>query len=221
MRAVLFDLDDTLVDQVTAARTAVVGWAAAHGIDDPGVHERWAALSEPHYARWQRREITFQGQRRGRVREFLGRDLTDAAADELFAGYLERYEAGWVAFDDALPTLRRFRDAGLTVAVLTNGDEDQQRDKLERTGLAGAVDVLVASSALPAGKPDPRAFRHAVDLLGVVPEQAVMIGDSLEKDVRGALAAGLSAILLDRSGAHPDAGVPTIRTLDEAPTAMR
>ncbi|HWS36995.1 MAG TPA: HAD family hydrolase, partial [Actinoplanes sp.] len=171
--------------------------------------------------RWQRREITFQGQRRERVREFLGRDLTDTEADELFAGYLARYEAGWAAFDDALPTLHRFREAGVTVAVLTNGDEDQQRDKLERTGLAGGIDVLIASSALPAGKPDPRAFQHALARLGVAAEQALMIGDSLEKDVRGALATGLPAILLDRFGAHPDAGVPTIRTLNEAPTALR
>lgn len=221
MEAVLFDLDETLVDQVTAARAAVVGWAATHGIDDPGVHERWAAISGPHYARWQRREITFQGQRRERVREFLGRELSDTEADALFAGYLKWYEAGWTAFDDALPTLHRFRDAGVTVAVLTNGDEDQQRDKLERTGLAGAVDVLIASSVLPAGKPDPRAFQHALALLGVTPDQALMIGDSLEKDVHGALAAGLPAILLDRVGVHPDAGVPTIRTLSEAPTAMR
>nr|GID83478.1 haloacid dehalogenase [Actinoplanes derwentensis] len=217
----LFDLDETLVDQVTAARAAAVGWAAAQGIEDAGVYDRWAAVSERHYARWQRREITFQGQRRERVREFLGRELSDADADALFAGYLERYEAGWTAYDDALPTLHRFRDAGRIVAVLTNGDEDQQRDKLERTGLASAVDVLIASSALPAGKPDPRAFHHALALLGVAPEQALMIGDSLAKDVHGALAAGLPAILLDRYGAHPDAGVPTIRTLNEAPTALR
>ncbi|MFC4063318.1 HAD family hydrolase [Actinoplanes subglobosus] len=215
MRAVVFDLDDTLVDQVTASGTAVVAWAATLGISGPDVTVRWAALSERHYARYQRREITFTGQRRERVREFLGARLSDAAADELFAGYLERYEAGWTVFDDAVPALRRARAAGLAVAVLTNGDEGQQRRKLDRLALTSEVDLMVASSMLPAGKPDPRAYLHTVGLLGVEPGAALMVGDSPAKDIDGALAAGLPAVLLDRFGAHPDAAVPRIRTLAE------
>jgi putative hydrolase of the HAD superfamily len=214
-QAVIFDLDDTLVDQVTASSTAVVAWAGTLGISGPEVAARWAALSERHYARYQTREITFTGQRRERVREFLGAELSDAAADELFAGYLERYEAGWVVFDDAVPALRRARAAGLAVAVLTNGDEGQQRRKLDRLGLTSEVDLLVASSMLPAGKPDPRAYLHTVGLLGVDSDAALMVGDSLAKDIHGALAAGLPAVLLDRFGAHPDSGVRRIRTLGE------
>jgi putative hydrolase of the HAD superfamily len=215
LSAVLFDLDDTLVDQVTASGAAVVAWAAGFGVTGPEVTGRWAAVSERHYARYQQREITFAGQRRERVRDFLERSLTDDEADGLFAGYLERYEAGWTIFDDAVPALRRARTAGLTVAVLTNGDEDQQRRKLGRLGLAPEIDVLIASSALPAGKPDPRAFAAAVGLLRLDAAQALMVGDSLEKDVRGAVAAGLPAVLLDRAGAQPDPGVPVIRDLHE------
>ncbi|WP_433797549.1 HAD family hydrolase [Actinoplanes sp. CA-252034] len=215
MSAVIFDLDDTLVDQVTASGAAVVAWAATVGVTDPGVPARWAAVSERHYARYQRREVTFSGQRRERVRDFLAADLTDAEADELFAGYLERYEAGWTIFDDAIPALRRVRAAGLTAAVLTNGDEGQQRRKMDRLGLTSEVDLMVASSALPAGKPDPRAYRHVLDLLGLAPEAALMVGDSLDRDVRGALAVGLPAVLLDRFGAHPGTDVRRISTLDE------
>jgi putative hydrolase of the HAD superfamily len=215
LRAVVFDLDDTLVDQVSASGAAVVAWAAELGITGADVTARWAALSERHYARYQKREITFTGQRRERVREFLAADLTDAEADGLFAGYLERYEAGWTAFGDAIPALRRVRAAGLTAAVLTNGDEGQQRRKLDRLGLTREIDLLVASSALPAGKPDPRAFRHVTELLGVNPGAALMVGDSVAKDINGARAAGLPAILLDRYGTHPAMDVRRIRTLDE------
>ncbi|GIF38098.1 haloacid dehalogenase [Actinoplanes xinjiangensis] len=215
LRAIVFDLDDTLVDQVTASGAAVVAWAATLGVTGPDVPGRWAALSERHYARYQLREITFSGQRRERVREFLGAELSDAEADGLFAGYLERYEAGWTVFGDAIPALRRVRAAGLTAAVLTNGDEGQQRRKLDRLGLAPEIDLMVASSSLPAGKPDPRAYRHVVDLLGVAAGAALMVGDSLVRDVRGALAAGLPAVLLDRFDAHPTTDVRRIRTLDE------
>ncbi|MBF5083651.1 HAD family hydrolase [Quadrisphaera sp. INWT6] len=216
LRAVLFDLDDTLVDQRTAAAAAVRAWGAEHGVDDDGAVERWTALCDLHYERYQRRELTFLEQRRVRVRAFLDRpSADDDEADALFAGYLHRYESGWTRYGDAVPALRRVRAAGLVTAVLTNGDAEQQRGKIERTGLGGEVDVVVASSELSAGKPDPCAYAEALARVGVAAHEAVMVGDSLVNDVRGALAAGLGAVLLDRRGEHPGADVPRISTLDE------
>lgn len=215
LRAVIFDLDDTLVDHRTASAAAVVSWAASHDIADPEVRARWAAISEVHYSRYQRRELTFAQHRRARVRDFFDVDVDDARADVLFSGYLERYQAAWTAFADAAPALRRAREAGLHILVLTNGEESHQRLKLEKVGLADEVDVLVASSALPAAKPDPRAFLHALDRVEADPAEALMVGDSIHHDVRGALAAGLDAVLLDRHDAHRDAGTRRIATLDE------
>lgn len=211
----LLDLDDTLVDHQGAADAAVVAWAAEHGIHDPGVRRRWAAVSAVHYGRYQRRELSFADQRRARVRELLSLEVDDTDADDLFTGYLRRYEAGWRLFDDARPALRRARSAGLVVAVLTNGDEEQQRRKLHLVGLEDEVDVLVASSSLPAGKPDVRAFRGALARIGAHAEEALMIGDSLEEDVRGALRAGLDAVLVDRSGDGRSRDVRTVASLDE------
>ncbi|MGD7707474.1 HAD family hydrolase [Microlunatus sp. Y2014] len=215
MRAVFFDLDDTLVDQESAAVTAVVAWAAEHGIECADVVPRWAEVSANCYSRYQRRELTFLEQRRERARSFLGVDADDTRADELFAGYLRRYEANWTVFDDAVPALRRAKASGLIVAVLTNGDEAHQRFKLEKLGLTNEVDVFVASSVLPAGKPDPRAFAHALDVVGVAHDDALMVGNSLRTDVLGALGAGVDAVLLDRHDRHPDADVRRIRSLAE------
>ena len=215
LRAVIFDLDDTLVDQRSAAHEAVVPWAADHGVVDPGVALRWDAVAQRHYPRYQRREVSFQGQRRARVREFLGRDLSDAEADAIFAGYLARYEAGWRLFPDAAPALERVRGRGLRLGILTNGEVSQQRRKLDRLGLNEAFDAVVCSSDLPTGKPDPGAFHATVDRLGVAAEESLMVGDSLVTDVEGALAAGLDAVLLDRHGDHPDAAVRRIASLEE------
>ncbi|AEV84184.1 haloacid dehalogenase [Actinoplanes sp. SE50] len=213
--AVLFDLDDTLIDETTASRDAVLAWAAELELTGPGADQRWARISARHYSRYQRRELSFAQQRRERVRDFLGTALTDTAADRLFATYLRHYEAAWTVFDDAVPTLRRARESGLRVAVLTNGEHSQQHHKLERLSLLSEIDLLVASSTLPAGKPDPGAFRHTVNHLGVEPVDVVMVGDSLEKDVFGARAAGLSAILLDRDGTRAGSGVPRVRSLND------
>lgn len=215
LSAVVFDLDDTLLDHTSAADAAVASWASEHAgrAADPSV--RWAELAATHFTRYQRRELTFAEQRRARVRDFLERDLDDPEADRVFADYLARYEAAWRAYDDAVPALRRARAVGLRVGVLTNGDAEQQRAKVDRVGLAGHLDVLVASSDLPAGKPDPAAFRHAADLLGAAPEDTLMVGDSLADDVRGALAAGLQAVLLDRHNRHPSVALRRITSLDE------
>jgi len=217
LKVVLFDLDDTLVDQEGASRAALLDWLPELGMDLDDVDEQvtaWIAVAEAAYARYQRREITFADQRRIRVREFLGADATDDEADELFSGYLTRYEQAWTAFDDAVPALRRVRDAGLVVAVLTNGDSVHQRRKLDRTGLAGHIDVMVSSGDLPAGKPDPRAYAATCEILGVAPEDVLMVGNDVEKDYQGPLDAGLGAVLLDRYDRYPEVAV-RIRTLDE------
>lgn len=207
LKVVLFDLDDTLVDQESAARTALLDWVIELGLDLEDQDEllaAWLAVSEEAYARYSRREITFAEQRRLRVREFLGADASDEEADELFSGYLTRYERAWRAFDDAVPALRRVRDAGLVTALLTNGDGAHQRRKLDRTGLAAHLDVVVASGDLPAGKPDPRAFAAACEILGVAPDSVLMVGNDVVKDYQGSLDAGLRAVLLDRAGLHPE-----------------
>ncbi|MCS3842731.1 hypothetical protein [Microbacterium sp. AK031] len=78
--AVVFDLDETLLDQSSAADAAVIAWAADLGVEDADIAQRWSLISNGHYARYQTREISFEGQRRERMREFLGRQLTDEHA---------------------------------------------------------------------------------------------------------------------------------------------
>lgn len=206
IRGVLFDLDDTLVDHQTASARAVVHWAHDHGL--PGtpeeLAERWARVSNRHYAAWQRREVSKAQQQQARVREFLPHlDLrSDAAAQAAFDAYARCCRAAWHAHADARPALERAHHAGLRVGVLTNGEEEWQLGKLRRAGLDDLVEVLVASASLPWSKPDRRTFLTACERLGTPPAQTLMVGDNLRVDVLGARAAGLSAVLVDRHGAH-------------------
>lgn len=215
LHAVVFDLDETLLDHESAATSAVTEWAAELGVAADDAVALWSTLADVHYERYARGEVGYSEQRRARVREFLAVPLEDAEADELFRGYLVRYEAAWAAFPDAAPAIERARNAGLAVGVLTNGDEAQQRAKLDRIGLSTLVDVVVASSTLPAGKPDRRAFAAVLGHLRAEPSDALMVGDSLAHDVHGAMAAGLWAVLVDRHGRHYDADVRRVGSLDE------
>ncbi|HEY3560472.1 MAG TPA: HAD family hydrolase [Kribbella sp.] len=221
LRTVLFDLDGTLVDHQLAAAAAVVAWAAEYGVVGAEVAADWAAVSEKHYRRYQLRELTFPEQRRLRVREFLGVDVSDAEADEMFESYGRRYEAGWTVYDDVVPALRAVRAAGLGVVVLTNGNGDHQRYKLERMGLTGEIDELITGDTLPAAKPDPRAFTHSLERLGAGSDNVVMVGDSVENDIRGAQAAGIQAVLIDRADVHAQVDVPRIRSLGQVLDVVR
>lgn len=224
IRALLFDLDDTLVDHRGAAERGVRAWLTGLGIAEHPLAveehvERWFALEARHYPRAQRREISYVEHRRLRVREFLpGWDLADdALADDVYAGYLGCYRAAWRAFDDAAAALDGARAAGLRVGVLTNGEHGVQTEKLRRTGLLRPDVPVLASSHLPAAKPDPRAYLAACEHLGAAPEHTLMVGDSLRLDVLGAQRAGLQARLLDRHGRHASstgpAGVRSVRRL--------
>jgi putative hydrolase of the HAD superfamily len=94
-------------------------------------------------------------------------------------------------------------------ALVTNGAPDVQREKLGRTTLARYFRAIVISAEVGFGKPDPRIFQAAVDAIGATATAAVMIGDSLSRDVAGAHSAGLRAIWIDRARTPPRPAEPT------------
>jgi putative hydrolase of the HAD superfamily len=109
------------------------------------------------------------------------------------------------------------------MAVATNGPGDVQHIKLSVSGLRRHFSVVVASSEIGAGKPDPRILIETVERLGVPIADVIAIGDSLEKDVAGARAAGVRIVWVNRAGAERDpALVPDleIRTLADLPALL-
>ncbi len=197
--AVLFDLDDTLLDYSTARDRGIRAWvlevdAIPHAGDAVRV---WRELEERHFRRYSSGEVTFDEQRRARLREFWPH-LSRAADDELdraFAGYIAHTEAAWAPVPGAVETVLELAGR-LTVGVLTNGRAELQARKLQVLGLAEVP--LFASSELPAPKPDVRAYEAACSELGVTPSRTVMVGDDLVNDVEGALYAGLRSVWLFR-----------------------
>ena len=205
MKAVVFDLDNTLFDHTGSAERAVRGWVAGLGVvATDELVARWFVIEDLVYPAWLAGEMTHQGQRRERMRQFLpllGREVpgTDAGLDEVFEGYLRLYRDNWVAYPDARPALEVARSNGWRIGVLTNGSTVQQNAKLEAIGLADLIDVVCTSESLGVSKPDPLAYQRVCEALGVEPGDALMVGDNLELDVLAARRAGLAARHLDRA----------------------
>lgn len=204
IRAILFDLDDTLIDHTSAAHNAATAWARELGL--PGDQtDRWFAIERQYFSVYERGECTHQQQRRNRVRDFLGDfSLDDAATDALFAHFLTLYEQHWHAFPDAAPALTRALEAGLQVGILTNGATELQQRKLKRTGLDISGVQLLTSTGLGAAKPNPECYERALAVIGTTAHETFMVGDSLANDVEGARAVGMTAFHLVRDHSSDD-----------------
>ena len=120
----------------------------------------------------------------------------------------------FVAFPDARPALEQARSRGERVIVVSNWDASLP-EVLDAVGLGDLVDGVVSSATAGAGKPGAAIFLRALGLAGVMPGQALHVGDSLEEDVAGAVAAGVPALWLNRAGVAVPPGVTAIGSLTE------
>jgi putative hydrolase of the HAD superfamily len=119
-------------------------------------------------------------------------------------------------FDDALPVLEALRERGLKLGLLSNSSRDLD-EFVAHHGLV--VDAVLTSHVHGKTKPHRTIFRAMLERLEVEPPEAVMVGDTIEDDVEGALAVGMRAVLLDREGRYP--GVEgRLDDLRELPAAL-
>lgn len=184
--AVLFDLDETLLDRTRSLRAFVAGQYRRFA-------ERLGAVSGE---AWCERFIELDA--RGGVhksvvypailREFAG---DPAAAGALLADYREQCCRHARAFPDMSSVLRELRSRGLSLAVVTNGETEFQKRHIEALGLDRMVDAILISEAEGLRKPDRALFHRAAARLGVSPAHCLFVGDNPAVDVLGAHAAGM------------------------------
>jgi putative hydrolase of the HAD superfamily len=165
-------------------------------------------------------EATLRGLERAWWRERVldtftraGVGLPPSAFERVFEAAFEHFARGaaWRIFDDVRPTLDSLRRRGLRLAVVSNFDA-RLRTVLSDLDLAAAFDAVVLSTECGFAKPDPRIFDRALELTGGRAASTLHVGDSVDQDVEGARAAGISAGLIDRSGSLPDA-IPSLAAI--------
>ena len=254
-RAVIFDLDDTLIWDERISRQALMETAArgasAHGIDagrlasaaKTASDELWREHApvercdqlgivafegmwghfhgEEDYLR-HLREWTPQFRREIWERALRGEGIEDvrlaAELGDFFAGRRRELQ-------DRLPgaekVLHELQHAGVRIGLLTNGAASLQREKIESSGLGMFFDAAVVSGEIGTGKPEPAIFHHLLERLGVAAGEALMVGNSLSRDIVGGKRAGLHTCWLALEGEEEPVGLVepdfTIRSLGELP----
>jgi putative hydrolase of the HAD superfamily len=226
LRAILFDLDDTLFDHRQCARMALTAVYERHrcftAMPFDAVERAHAAHLETLHVQVVRGDILIDDARIERFRRLLaavGGDERDAA--HAAAAYRTAYVKARAAVPGAPAVLERLR-AHARIGVVSNNLLAEQREKMRHCGLEPYVDALVVSEEAGISKPDPAIFAIALARLDAAPHEAVMIGDSWTADVLGARAAGIHAIWFNPQGLpspDPELGVPELRVLEPADAA--
>jgi putative hydrolase of the HAD superfamily len=189
VKAVIFDLDDTLypeLDFVRGGLDAAAGiLARRHGLDRRDVAGRMMEL------------LLTRG--RGRVFDTIVEELELGAPDRIVPLLLYVYRAHeprLAPYPDVVPVLRRLNDAGLRIGVLTDGLASVQRRKLDALRLEVPLDPIVFVGELPSawGKPSAESFAIACDLLDIAPAEITYVGNDPYKDFAGAREVGMRTI---------------------------
>lgn len=186
LRAVMFDLDGTLVDSAPDLAFAANRMLATLGMParDPALLSSFIGKGIPRLV-----ERSLAGSLDGRADSGLM-----ARALALFESYYEE-ESGrrTTVYPGVAEGLEMLARAGLPLACVTNKAERFTHTLLAGMGLAYFFALVVGGDTLPRKKPDPLPFRHVCERLGVAPGEALVVGDS-RNDVAGARAAGCPVI---------------------------
>lgn len=188
VRAVLFDLDDTLLDRTATMATYLEGQRQRLGAPD----DRIPAAD---YLRCfvQLDELGIAG--RHEVFAPLGaHHPLPASIDELAEDFRHHAWSRCRPFPDAMNVLRELRRRGYRLGVITNGPDEVQSRKITALGLSELVDTILISGREGVHKPDPAIFHRAASRLGVESGRCLFVGDNPRSDVAGADAAGMKSV---------------------------
>lgn len=201
IKAIFFDLDDTLLDDtISSERSAAL--AASELASGRGVAAEQLAVSYMREAMrfWETLEPGAPKPPSGAIRPRLWRaalrthGIDDAElAHRLAVLYdtirIERVEL----FPETLPALHRLHGR-YKMAIITNGFAETHEAKIARLNLAHLFDAVILAGEMELAKPHPAVFAHAMNELGVNAQESIMVGDRFDRDIAGAHAAGMRAI---------------------------
>jgi putative hydrolase of the HAD superfamily len=218
IRGIVFDAVGTLIKPVPSVAEAYTSAASRQG-----VHIRPAEVRERFQHHFQSGDVhagnglfsTDEATERRRWRTIVAGVLAEVpdherAFQELWDHF--SHPGSWRAYPDVEPTLGGLADVGISICVGSNFDSRLRGVVQGLAELESYVSALVISSEVGYRKPHSEFFRAACSHLGLPEHQVLCVGDDRENDVRGAIQAGLSGMLIDRAG-HRPADLPHVPVL--------
>ena len=189
IKAVLFDLDGTILDRLSSLRVYL--FRQVERLPD--------VFDSIHFLEYMDRLIELDAHGHGdKYQVFRTLEREFEMAPGTWRRLLDDYETHFphvcAPFPKAHQTLAMLRAEGLKMGLVTNGPITSQQPKIDGLGIAGYFETVLISGAEGVFKPDPEIFCRAVSRLGVAAEETVMVGDNPEADIGGARSFGMKAI---------------------------
>lgn len=206
IKAVLFDLDDTLFDHQYSSRSGLVALMQRYdSLRQASLEElerlHMALLNELHIEvlRGKVSKDDMRAERFRRIFLHYGEQASPAILQEVVMLYRQAYKNARRAICGVVPLLQALHSR-VHIAVVTNNALIEQQEKLQVCGLTSLIDTLVASGEVGSIKPESAIFEITLQRIGCSAHEAIMIGDSWSADVIGAHGAGIQAIWFNRGG---------------------
>lgn len=232
IKAVFFDMGETLCHQDPSTPEIVGAFLARRQLPVGARQLRQAYLAAmTYYSDWalkvdmanrseDKREVMIGGFYQAMMAS-LGLRNRDELIAEIRSEVLEagshRYNA---LFPDVVPALRRLRDIGLRLGVVSNWDLTLA-ETVHGLGLTPYLETVISSAAVTIEKPNPEIFRYALESLEVTAGEALHVGDIYYMDVLGARAAGLTPVLIDRYSLQTNVDCLRVESLEQLPDLLR
>jgi putative hydrolase of the HAD superfamily len=219
-----FDLDHTLWDFDANARTTLEQLHLDLKLVDKGIHDfelfykNYLAHNDRLWARYRNGYIKQEELRIKRMWLTLldFRIADEALARQLSELFLQLLPMRTLLFPDTIEVLQYLVDKGYGMHLITNGFEKTQRSKLESSGLDVFFKEVVTSESSNSLKPQKEIFEYAMRKAGAEAASSLMIGDSLEVDIAGAMSVGMDQVHVNYNDAPQDLSPTyTVRTLKE------
>ena len=174
---------------------------------------------QPLWTRSDSARAAFFGEYQRLLLEGAGVEVSHELALRVFTRVQET-PRGYALYDDVLPALRALKSRGMVLGLITNIQGDVNA-LCREMGLIPFLDFAVSSEDVGAGKPDPAIFLEALRRAGAEPRETMHVGDQYDTDVKGAMAAGIHPVLLDRDDMKADVtDCPRILGMAELPSLV-
>ncbi|WP_169871499.1 HAD family hydrolase [Shouchella patagoniensis] len=189
MKAILFDLDGTLLDRRASLRRFIKEQRERLGnelkeTDELSYEEDFLTWDNNGYVT---KDIVYQ-------KLIAKYNIKSFTATELLQDYEEFFYTSCIPFANLISTLAELQKQSIKLGIVTNGKKDFQQKNLEALGIATYFESVVISEAVGVKKPDPAIFLHAAEELGVLPKECLFVGDHPEIDFSGAEAVGMTGV---------------------------
>lgn len=210
-RHIFFDLDHTLWDFETNARATLLELHEAlrlgeRGINDFGLfHKNYLAHNEKLWERYRNGYIKQEELRVKRMRlALLDFKIADEElAKEMSVRFLELLPTRNILFPYAKEILQYLKNKQYILHLVTNGFEKTQNNKLMYAGLKPFFSEVITSEGSGSLKPNKEIFEFAFQKCFAKPDECIMIGDSVEVDIIGAMNAGIDQVYVNHLGIEP------------------